>query len=104
MGFGPPPTSPWDSGKVRDGNGAFIELTIPYDDDAHGGTHAINGTAALHRDPTCLYTKAVIGDPANPTVVVPVPSGDHTFTVAQMAAVGLTNVDQINATQITFTA
>lgn len=101
MGFGPPPTSPFVM-EARDFAGNIIRITIPYDDDAHGGTHAINGTASLHRDASRVYTKAVIGNPASPTVTVPIPSGDHTFTVAQMSAVGLTNLDQINSTQITF--
>lgn len=101
MGFGAPPTSPFVM-EARDFAGSIIRITIPYDDDAHTGTHAINGTASLHRDPACLYTKAVIGNPASPTTTVPIPSGDHTFTVAQMSAVGLTNLDQITSTQITF--
>jgi hypothetical protein len=86
----------------RDYQGNLIRITIPYDDDAHGGTHAINGTASIHRDAACVYTKAVIGNPAAPTATVPIPSGDHTFTQAQMAAIGLTNLDQITSTQITF--
>lgn len=100
MGFGPPPASPFIY-EARDFQGNIIRATIPYDDDAHGGTHAINGTATLHRDAACVYTKVIIGNPASPTTTVPVPSGDHTFTVAQMSAVGLTNIDQINSTQIT---
>lgn len=88
--------------EAHDFQGNVIRLTIPYDDDAHGATHAINGAATLHRDASCVYAKAVVGNPASPTITVSIPSGDHSFTVAQMSAAGLTNLDQINSTQITF--
>jgi len=102
MGFGPPPASPFELDD-RDNSGSIVvSITIPYDDDAHGGTHAINGTATVFRAPGTPRTKAVVGDPQNPDHVVNIPLGTHTVTVAQMASAGLTNIDQIVNTQITF--
>jgi hypothetical protein len=98
----PPAVSPYVY-EARDFAGNKIHLSVPYDN----ATKAINGSATLHRDPACMYTHAIIGpinqDGSLPpgTFTVPVPSGDSTFTVAQMAAIGLTDITQITATQIT---
>lgn len=101
MGFGVN-TSPYVD-QDFDGQGSVgISLAIPYDDDLHGGTHAINGVATVFRSPLSLRTKAVIGPPENPDHVVTIPLGTHTVSVAAMAGVGLTNIDQITSTQITF--
>lgn len=102
MGFGPPPTSPFELDDRDNSGTVIVSITIPYDDDAHAGTHAINGTATVFRASGSPRTKAVVGDPQNPDHVVPIPVGTRTYTVAQMAAVGLTNIDQIVNTQITF--
>lgn len=102
MGFGPPPASPFLEEDFDGSGGIAISISIPYDDDAHGGTHAINGAATVFRAASSPRTKAVIGNPAAPDHVVTIPLGTHTVSVATMAGVGLTNIDQINATQITF--
>lgn len=101
MGFGPLPTSPFVF-EARDHLGRLISITIPYDN----ATKAINGTASVHRDVGCLYSKIVVdrgvdGKPDSSTKAFTVPVGDRTFTVAQMAAVGLTNINQVYDTQIT---
>lgn len=101
MGFGPPPVSPFVY-EARDYLGRVIRITIPYDD----ATKAINGSASVHRDVGCLYSKIVVdvggdGKPDSSTKTFTVPVGDRTFTVAQMAAVGITSINQVLDTQIT---
>jgi hypothetical protein len=96
VGFGPPPVSPYIY-EARDFQGNIIRATFSYDD----ATKAINANALVHRDAACVYTKVIIGPPSNPTATLPVPSGDTTITVAQMAAVGVTSINTIINTQIT---
>jgi len=96
MGFGPPPTSPYIY-EARDYQGNTIIATFPYDDT----TKAINGNLTVHRDAACVYVKVIIGDPLSPIAILPVPAGDHTITVAQLAGVGVTSIDTVINTQIT---
>jgi hypothetical protein len=102
MGVGGTPQSPFVY-EAHDNAGKVIRATIPYDNT----TKAINGTAAVHRDVGCAYTHVIIG-PINPdgslpagTFIVPVPLGDSTYTVTQMAGIGLTSINQVFSTQIT---
>lgn len=98
----PPPVSPYTY-EARDSTGKVIRATIPYDNT----TKDINAAASVHRDVGCAYTHLIIG-PINPdgslpagTFTVAVPLGDSTYTVAQMAAIGLTSINQVFSTQIT---
>jgi hypothetical protein len=102
MGLGGTPHSPFVY-EARDSTGKVIRAIIPYDDT----TKAINASATVHRDVGCAYTHVIIGE-INPdgslppgTFTVPVPLGDSTYTVAQMAAIGLTSITQVFSTQIT---
>lgn len=102
MGFGVN-VSPY-SNQDFDGQGNVqISISIPYDDGVTGGnTHAITGNATIFRSATSTRTKAVIGNPQAPDHVISIPAGTHTVTVATMSGLGITNIDQITSTQITF--
>jgi len=102
MGFGVNVSPYLDQDLDGQGN-VNISITIPYDDGVTGGnTRAITGNATIFRSATSTRTKAVIGDPTNPDHVISIPAGTHTVTVATMAGLGITNLDQITGTQITF--
>jgi len=95
---GDPLTSPWmfyDSGGDYQGN--RITGTVTFD-----GTQTLTG-GTVHRDAGCVYTKIIIGDPANPTHTINVAglTGDRVFSKAQLNAVGLVTVSDIQGYQIT---
>lgn len=115
MAKGDPPTSPWmfyDSG--GDYQGRHITGTITFAGTITTGTDPATWTntvtgGTVTRDPGCLYTKIIVG-PLNPDGS-PAPTakvidasgfeGSHTFTQAQMNAVGLGTVANVAAKQIT---
>lgn len=101
MGFGVN-TSPFLLTDMDGQGGIGISLTVPYDDDLHGGTHTINGAATIFRAPGSPRTKAVIGNPASPDRTINIPVGTHTISVATMNSQGLFVVEDLTATQITF--
>jgi hypothetical protein len=99
----PDPTSPYVF-VVRDFQGRVISLTVPYDNT----TKVINGSCTVHRDAGCMYTKVIIdvggdGTPDTSTKILNVAgfTGDKTFTVAQVNAIGLNTLADVKAHQIT---
>jgi len=101
MGFGVN-TSPFLLTDMDGQGGIWISLTVPYDDDLHGGTHVINGPATIFRAAGSPRTKAVIGNPLAPDKTISIPLGTHTVSVATMNGQGLNVVEDLTATQITF--
>ena len=97
------PTSPWtfyDSG--NDYLNRKITATVTFD-----GSNNLTG-ATVVRDAGCVYAKVIIGaltaagTPSASAKVLNVPAGTTNFNVSQLAAVGLTTVDDIrNVPQIT---
>jgi hypothetical protein len=102
MGDGSGPVSPfvYSSGDYL---GRVISLSAPFDDNpANLATYMnLTGSATVHRDPACLYTKVIVGVPSGAHVTLPVPAGDSTYTLAQMATVGLTTATQLRSLNIT---
>jgi hypothetical protein len=93
------PVSPWRYDSGADYQGNHVSITINYDNT----TRALLG-ATLHRDAGCVYTKIYIGlgadgKPDSTTHVFNVGNltGDRSVTPAQLAAVGLSTIEDVNA-------
>lgn len=102
MGTPSPVVSPWTFYDTADVRGARITATVTFD-----VSNTLTG-ATVFRDPTCVYTKVIIGS-INPdgtlpagTRVVTVPAGTTVITKAQLNSQGLVTVADIQgAPQIT---
>lgn len=97
-----PLTSPWVI-EFGDYVGKVVRLTVTFD-----GAHALTG-ATLYRDAGCQWTKILIGVGADGVPdstpkrfdVSTLNDASRTATPAQMAAVGLTTIEDVTAFQIT---
>lgn len=90
-----PPTSPWLWSSGLDANGGSIEASFAY----NNVTHALVSLSTVRT--STLWTHVEIGLGAQKKTV-PVPSGQRTFTGAEIAAAtGFTNIDQIWALNFT---
>jgi hypothetical protein len=84
-------------------NGATIGFSVPFD----LGTGAILDGTQAHRDSGCLFTQVSIGKSAGGAENAPIKInlsgfvGVRTFTAAQLASQGLTNISDVKGTQIT---
>jgi hypothetical protein len=99
----PDPVSPYVF-TVRDYLGRTMSLTVPYDNT----TKVINAPVTVHRDAGCTYTKVIIdvgadGTPDTSTKTLNVAgfTGDKTFTVNQVNAIGLVTLADVKAHSLT---
>lgn len=103
MAHGDPITSPWLFYDSPDYLGRHITMTVTFN-----GSQVLTGGTVV-RDAGCLYTKILIGTldaqglPTGTTKTIDVSNlnGSRSFTQAQLNAVGLTVVNDINGFQIT---
>jgi hypothetical protein len=100
MAHGDPQLSPWYSEWV-DTTGKKITLTVNFNETTRALT-----TTVIHRDTGCRFNFVVFDDPNDVAkakkLAAPIDgAGDRTYTAAQIAAQGLTTIEQAMALQIT---
>jgi hypothetical protein len=97
---GDPFLSPWVC-EFPDYLGRVVRITTNFNDATRAITNAV-----IHRDTGCRWTKVVFDDPGDAVKAkrLAAPNdgqGDRTYTGAQIAAQGLSTIDQAMALQIT---
>ena len=99
MAHGGPIQTPFIYDSGADANGKSVSITINF----NNATRAITG-GTLHRDSGCLYRHIYIGlgangqpDSTTHTFNISSVNGDLAVTAGQMAAVGLTTIEDVTA-------
>lgn len=101
MAKGDPLLSPWLPGPFQDYLGRKIVVTVNFDD----ATRALI-SVVIHRDTGCLWHTLVFDNPTDAAkakrLAAPADgAGDKTYTSGQLAAQGLTTIEQAIAVQVT---
>lgn len=71
-----------------------IRIQVPWDD-SDLDLKTINGPALVHRDADCVWSSIIVGPPGGIHMTVVVPIGDTSYSVLQMASIGLISANQL---------